>query len=310
MRKKPLERIEIGKNLSVIHNSGNVMTLYADNVYSGWEMFLLLTSDRHHDSVHCDRELELKHLQQVKERNAYVIDVGDVFDCMQGRFDPRRSYSEIRPEYKVDNYLDEIVKDAAEFYGPYVGNILMMGRGNHDVTVLKNNGVDVLGNLVHRLNSDHGGHVQAGGYGGWVRVCCTISGTQRASVLIKYFHGSGGGGPVTRGVIQSNRQAVYLPDADVVVNGHTHDAWYVPIERERLTGLGEVVTDIQHHVRTPTYNDDYRDGSGGWFVESGKAPRPRGGVWLRLSCDQSAPRNGNGKRIRQNIKIEPILAIE
>ena len=309
MKKQPIERIQIGKGLFVTHNSGNVMTLYVEDVYAGWELNLLCTSDRHHDSVHCDRDLELKHLQQAKEKGAFIIDVGDLFDAMQGKFDPRRTYSDMRPEYKKDDYLDAIVKDAAEFYGPFADRFLMMGRGNHDQSVLKNCGTDPLGNLVHRLNSDYGGHVQAGGYGGWIRVCCTAYGTQRESVLIKYFHGAGGGGPVTRGVIQTNRQAVYLPDADVVLNGHTHDAWYVPIERERLTDAGEVRNDIQHHVRTPTYNDDYRDGSGGWFVETGKAPRPRGGVWLRLTRDDTGRPHG-GKRTKQCIKIEPILAIE
>ena len=75
------------------------MTLYVDNVYAGWEMYLLCTSDRHHDSISCDRELELAHLKQAKEKNAYIIDVGDLFDCMQGKFDPRRTYSHLRPEY-------------------------------------------------------------------------------------------------------------------------------------------------------------------------------------------------------------------
>ena len=279
------------------------MTLYIDNVFAEWEQLFLLSGDRHHDSVHCDRDLELHHLELAKEKNAYIIDVGDLFDCMQGKFDPRRTYKDLRPEYKVDNYLDEIVKDAAEFYGPYADRFLMIGRGNHDTSVLKNNGVDVLGNLVHRLNSDYKGHIQAGGFGGWVRILCTIGGERRESVLIKYFHGAGGGGPVTRGVIQSNRQSVYLPDANIVLNGHTHDAWYVPIEREKLSQTGDIYTDIQHHIRIPTYNDDYNDGSGGWFVETWKAPRPRGAVWLRLTCSQ---RHTHDK----NIKIEPIMAIE
>ena len=310
MRKQPIARTEIGKNLFVVHNSGNVMTLYVDNVYSGQEIHFLLTSDRHHDSVNCDRELELKHLEQAKEKGALIIDVGDFFDVMQGKFDPRRTYSNLRPEYKADAYLDEIVKEAADFYGPYAANILMLGRGNHDSQVLKNCGTDIIGNLVHRLNSDHGGHIQAGGYGGWVRICFSMGGTQHESVLIKYFHGAGGGGPVTRGVIQSNRQAVYLPDADIVLNGHTHDGWMLPIERERLSLQGEVINDIQYHIRIPTYNNDYGDGSGGWFVETWKAPRPRGAVWLKMTCDQGVRRNATGKKIRQHIKIEPVLDVE
>lgn len=303
MKKQPINKTEIGKGLSIVHNSGNVMTLYIDNVFEGWEQWFLLSSDRHHDSVDCNRELELKHLEQAKERKAFIIDVGDLFDAMQGKYDARKSYKNLRPEYKEDNYLDLIVQDAAKFYSPYVQQFLMIGRGNHESSVLKNNSVDLIGNTVHRLNSDYGGHVQAGGYGGWVRILCTVGGAQRESVLIKYFHGSGGGGPVTRGVIQTNRQAVFEPDADIVVNGHTHDSWTVPIERERLSASGIVYTDIQYHIRTATYHDDYGDGSNGWHVERGGAPKPMGACWLRLSVSQK-------RDLHKLIQIEPIPAIE
>lgn len=291
--------------MRIVHNSGNVCTLYVDNIGEGWEQYFLMTSDRHHDSVDCDRDMELSHLEMARKRKAWIIDVGDLFDVMQGRYDPRRSYSNLRPEYAQDNYLDEIVKEAAEFYGPYTSNILVMGRGNHESSILKNNGVDLTGNLVHRLNSDHGGNIQAGGFGGWVRILCTIAGTQRQSVIIKYFHGAGGGtAAVTRGVIQTNRQAVYLPDADIVVNGHSHDSWYVPISRERLTNEGIIQQDIQHHIRTATYKLDYGDGSHGWHVETGKPPKPLGAVWVRLFF--SSGRQNKNRRIH----IEPVLAIE
>ena len=301
--KNKIEGIPAGKGMRIVHNSGNVATLYVDNIFEGWELYLLLTSDRHHDSIECDRKMELAHLEEAKKRKAFILDVGDLFDVMQGKFDPRRSYSNLRPEYKEDNYLDAIVKEAAEFYAPYVNRFLLMGRGNHESSVLKNNGVDLTGNLVHRLNSDKGGHIQAGGFGGWVRILCTEGGTQRESVMIKYFHGAGGGSaPVTRGVIQTNRQAVYLPDADIVVNGHNHEAWYMPISRERISNQGIVHQDIQHHIRTATYKMDYGDGSKGWHVETGKPPKPCGAAWVRLYYSANS-----GKR---RIKIEPILAIE
>jgi hypothetical protein len=149
---QPLKKIPLGKNLSVVHNSGNVCTLYIDHIGAGWEQWLLLSSDRHHDKVDSNREMELEHLKEAKKRHAFIIDVGDLYDCMQGKFDPRRSYSNLRPEYKDDDYLDVIVKDAAEFYRPYVDRFLMIGRGNHEKKVLENNGVDLIGNLVHRLN--------------------------------------------------------------------------------------------------------------------------------------------------------------
>jgi predicted phosphodiesterase len=262
--------------------SANVLTVRFDEVAAGWEQWLMLSSDRHHDSPTCNRELERKQLEKAVERQALIIDDGDLFDVMQGKFDPRRSYSGLRPEYKQDTYLDSIVAEGAKFYGPYAKRFLMIGRGNHDQAIIKNNGTDLISNLVSRLNTDWGGNVAAGGYGGWVRFMFKVQKTMQTSIKLKYFHGAGGGGPVTRGTIQTNRQAVYLPDADIVCNGHTHDAWVMPISRERISQAGKVYQDLVTFVRTPTYNDDYRDGADGWHVERWGAPKPRGCVWARL----------------------------
>lgn len=281
-KKQAINKTQIEKNVSITHNSKNVCTVYCDGVGEGWEQWVLLSSDRHHDSLWCNRDLELEHLERARERGAFVVDAGDLFDCMQGKFDPRRTYKDLRPEYKGDDYFDRVVKDAANFYAPYAGRFLMIGRGNHDQKVLQNNSTDLISNLVHRLNSDHGGHIQAGGYGGWVRFMFNIHQTQTQSVKLKYHHGAGGGGPVTRGVIQTNRQAVYLPDADIVMNGHTHDSFVVPIARERISEQGVIYQDIQYHVRSTTYKNEYQDGADGWHVETWKPPKPVGAGWLRF----------------------------
>jgi len=286
----------------VIHNSRNVTTVSFPYVHTGWEQYILLTSDRHHDSKWTDRDLEIRHLEEARKRNAFVIDIGDLFDVMQGKFDPRRSYKDLRPEYSVENYLDEIVKDAADFYAPYAKQFLVIGSGNHESAILKNNGVDLIGNLVHRLNSEHGGRVAKGFYGGWVRFNFKIGGTQSITKNLKYYHGAGGGGPVTRGVIQTNRQAVYLPDADIIVNGHTHDSWHVPIQRERISQAGVIYQDIQHHIRTSSYKDEYRDGADGWHVETWKPPKPIGAAWVRFFV---LPRS-RSENEHQSIGIEVI----
>lgn len=296
---KKIIRTQIADDLFVTHNSRNVITLYVENVHRDWEMSLLVSSDRHHDSPKCDREFELEHLKEVKRRGAFILDVGDLFDAMQGKYDPRRSYKELRPEYKVDHYLDEVVKDAADFYSPYADRFLVIGRGNHESGVLKHCNIDLISNLVHRLNSEHGGNIQVGGYTGWLRILFVIRSSIRTSVRVKYAHGFGGtDAPVTRGVIQTNRQAVYEPDANIVVNGHNHESWYVPIARERISEKGVVYQDIQHHIRTGTYGNDYGDGADGFHVESGKPPKPRGAVWINFSYHDD------------EILIKPELAIK
>lgn len=95
---------------------------------------------------------------------------------------------------------------------------------------------------------------------------------------IKYYHGSNGVGSPS----SVNRQASIYVDADVVVNGHSHVSWHQPIIRERVTERGVVRREIQHHVRTASYLDEYGDGSGGFEVEKGKKPNPMGAVFLTL----------------------------
>jgi len=266
-------------------NGANVLTVKFSGISSGWEQWILLSADRHHDNIYCDRGLEKRHLEEAKERDAYVLDFGDLFCAMQGKYDPRKSMDDIRPEDVGADYLDRIVRHAAEDYAPYAKQFLMIGKGNHESAILKHNSTCLISQLVYQLNHEFGGKIAIGGYGGWIRFMFTVNKTKRKSINLKYHHGAGGGGPVTKGVIQSNRQSVYLPDANIVVNGHTHDSWVLPIARERLSDKGAVKRDLLWFVRTPGYKDEYADGSGGYHVEKWGPPKPLGATWLRFYYD-------------------------
>ena len=288
-------------NYTVEANSRNVLTVRFSDISAGWGQWVLLSADRHHDSIHCDRKLELYHLEQAQERGALIIDCGDLFDAMQGKWDPRSSMDDLRPELRTEAYLDEAVKLAAQDYAPFAHHFLMIGYGNHETKIRNRHGTDLISNLVHRLNTEHDGNVFLGAYGGWVRFMFQVNGTKRSTKRLKYHHGAGGGGPVTRGVIQSNRQAVYLPDADFVVNGHTHDSWHVPIARERLSIQGVVRRDLVHFIRTPGYKDEYGDGGSGFHNERWAPPKPIGAVWLRFFVEDST--NGViGEEVLQAVK--------
>lgn len=268
-----------------IEQNGPTVTIQMVAESVNWEQWALLTSDRHHDSPHCNRVLERRHLEEARERNAFICDFGDLFDAMQGKFDPRRNLGDVRPEDKTPAYYDSIVKHAAEDYGAYADLFALISKGNHETAVIDKANTDLIQRLVTRLNGDYGGNVKVGGYGGWVIFRVTRGVNNRTSKSLKYHHGAGGGGPVTRGVIQTNRQAVYLPDADIVVNGHTHDAWHVPIKRERIDQRGEVYFDTVHFLRTPGYKDGYRDGSSGFEIEKWQPPKSQGCAWLRFRIE-------------------------
>jgi len=190
---------------------------------------------------------------------------------------------DIRAEDVGEAYLDLIVEHAAERYEPYVGNFLLLGHGNHETNIRKRHGVDLTSNLVHRLNA-MGGSCFMGWYGGYVRFMFKMRKTVSETKNLKYYHGKRGGtsAPVTRGTIDTNRQSVYLPDADVVLNGHNHNEYVLAIARERVSDKGKVKRDIIQFVRTPGYKDEYDDGARGFGVEGGAGPTPIGCAWLRF----------------------------
>ncbi len=80
-------------------------TVYDIAVDNG-QKFLFL-SDVHFDAMKCDRALLRRHLKQAMVDNAIVLVFGDWFDLMQGKWDPRGSYSDLRPEYKGPHLLGQ-----------------------------------------------------------------------------------------------------------------------------------------------------------------------------------------------------------
>lgn len=250
-----------------------------------WERWFLLSSDRHHDNAHTNWALEKKHLNLAVERKAGIFDFGDLFCAMQGKWDKRSDVAQCRPEHQQGRYLDSLVDTATSFYEPYKDNWLFMSPGNHEVSITKRHETDLTERLAENMGRSSSGNPIVGAYSGYIRFKAMRKdgdGTRSAgSLVIFYHHGYGGGGPVTRGVIQTNRMGVYLPDAEIVVSGHTHDQWIVPIARSRLHRTGKTFIDRQTHVRIPGYKDEYTGGDG-WHHHRGGPPKTNGAFWLRL----------------------------
>lgn len=265
----------------------NVIMVRFHNVKGGWRQRVLLTGDRHHDNIMTDQALEREHLEEAKREDAPVIDIGDLFCAMQGKYDPRKSYTNLRPEHVGDDYFDLLVNDAEEFYRPYASQFVVLGRGNHEESIKKRQQTDLIWRLSRRLRR-HSGQAWpfAGGYAGWIYFRFDINKTKIQTLRMKYHHGYGGGGPVTKGVIQTNRRAVYLPDANFVVTGHIHEAWVVPIRRERADKNGTLSLDYQHHVSVPTYKEEYLGAESGFHLENGRPPKPVGAAWLTFEWNK------------------------
>jgi hypothetical protein len=132
--------------------------------------------------------------------------------------------------------------------------------------------------LVERLRMN-GGRVRQGGYAGWVLFRAMHGGNAVALYRLWYHHGYGGGGPVTRGVIDFSRYLVDT-DADCVHAGHIHQRTLIEATRQRLSPSGIPQIKPIHLVRSSTYKQECL--TDGWAVEKGMSARPLGGWWMLL----------------------------
>lgn len=254
---------------------------------SGDTPFMIgLHSDHHWDNPKCLRRVMRRHFDRAKEIDAPIFINGDFFCAMQGKGDRRATKSDIRPEHNKNNYLTALVKTATDWLAPYAHNIVAIGEGNHETGVLKHKEYQLIPELVGALNAKTGSNIHAMGYGYWVKFLMSRGRRQR-SFNAYMTHGHGGGGPVTKGAIQTNRRAVFLPDADYIVSGHIHEGYAIPVPRFRVSQANRVYHDTQWHLCTPTFKEEFGDNSGGFHTERGRPPKPVGSYWIEVKSHGS-----------------------
>ena len=255
-----------------------------------WEFWVLAIGDQHFDNPYCNRSLYRKHLEQAKERGAAIVSNGDLFCAMQGKYDPRRSKDNVREEHKRGDYLDALVETGADWHQDYAEWWALQGYGNHETAIRSKLETDILARWTRTMADRYNSPVQLGGYQGWLRFIFEGEGKKvQFSATLNYHHGSGGGGPVTKGTLWPVKRAAVVPDADIVLWSHIHERWVFPVTRERLTNSGRPYTDNQLHVQLSTYKEEYLKGIG-YHVERGRPPKPLGGAWIRFYWSRKAER--------------------
>lgn len=263
---------------------------------------IMLASDIHFDSSICDLKRFTGHLKQANEEGSPVLIAGDFFDAMQGHDDPRRSPEELKAEYKVSHYFDAIVLDASKYLRQFENVPLwIFGMGNHESSVVRKMNTDLLERLAYDMRL-HKQNAESAGYWGYLRVMFSYAkGNEKASKMIYWHHDVSSGAPVTKGVIQVNRQGVYLHDVDIVLNGHNHHAYWMPLQVERVNQKTmEPHTETVHYFRTPGYKMSPGESKSvmGFGPERHRAPTPKGCVFADFNYSK-----GQGIEIEHRIKI-------
>ena len=262
-----------------------------DNKTKWWTLQI---SDVHFDSLKCDRELLTKHLKEAEARNATVVINGDFFDVMGIKSDPRSSYSDIRPEYLVTNYLDAVVKDAIAYLKKF--NVeYVIGRGNHESNIYRRQQTDVTQRLVDGLKATH--KVIDFHYANWIFY--SINKDKKANTKTwkqHCHHGAGGNAKRSKGVLNADINLMQFPDADIITRGHDHNKWYLPVMIEKFDGRFNLKPAKVHVLQTGSYKK--KSNTKGWEVEKGFNEPTLGGWWLAFELKRS------GNDHYHSIKIE------
>lgn len=254
----------------------------------GWCQRFLVRSDVHRDSKKCRRDIEKSSCDQALSEGAGIIDVGDLFDAMQGPGDRRACKEALRDEYARAAYFDELVEDAEAFYEPYAHNLVSLTYGNHEEAVIRHYATDLTKRLASGLRRSTGAEVHPNGYQGWVIFQVTVNGTKRARKVMYCFHGSGGGGQVTKDLIQVHRRQSYV-NADIDASGHTHDLWALADVRLGVNKAGTETQDKVWGLKCGTLKQTYGAGGKGLGFEQrqGHRPKPVGHCWLSFRWDST-----------------------
>lgn len=249
----------------------------------------LLASDLHMDHPKCNRELLKAHFDECVERDGYILLNGDILCVMQGKYDRRHNKASVRPEHMKDAYFDTLVDEAVEFLLPYADRILFMGTGNHEAAIFNRVEIDLLKRMCDLIFYKTGHRIALGQYHGWIYIKGIYGNSQdrrqqsTVSYKIYHNHGTGGDAMVTGGSIEDHRKMTQVEGADAIWMGHNHNKYakqqavhYFDTKPKSMKPKLRIV----ENIRTGAYKQEYT--GHGWHIETGKAPKPLGGVWLTL----------------------------
>jgi hypothetical protein len=263
--------------------------------YNQTQYFALL-SDLHIGAASLDLAALKRDLQRARERNARILINGDVFDAIlpsdKKRYNPTALHERIRGRADV---LNAAIDWAVEILSPYGDLIDLIGIGNHETAVEKHHGSDPVAILINLLHREGHSQIAYGGYTGWVKYTFktrseTPTGGQWWPLRIYYHHGSGGGAPVTKGMLTFSRKAMWVEGSDVIWLGHQHHRTVDADVVQRLNKSNRVEHVRRLRVMSGSYLLTYEQQDPSEALANGRrasyasdwgvAPQDKGGVFL------------------------------
>jgi hypothetical protein len=247
-----------------------------------WNYSMFWASDVHFDSKYCRRDLLQRDFDEALSRNAPIILGGDFLDLMQGRDDKRGSKGALQAELKEDGYVNRVIETTVKWLEPYKDNIILILRGNHDLSFRRKLEIDMVTLLADYLNAG-ADRIKTGGYSNYIKLHFLYADRAMKSKMIFHSHSSGFAGKRSRGSLAPDILAGTYPDADIYITEHSHDAFIIPKASERCTDQGRIYWENKWFAQIPSYQASWENPKKDdfWNVKN-MNPRPLGGYFLNF----------------------------
>ena len=233
--------------------------------------------DVHLGNAACDVAAFRKFLAGFDE-NTYFIGGGDFFDAVVVT---DKRYRKSIDASAGDDIIDQQIDKGEELLKPYAGRILGMGTGNHEDTVTKRSGTNMMARLCKRLD------VPFLGFSGLYKLQFREKGGRGRTVIIRYHHGWGGGSRTQGADLTKYSKDMAYWDADVFLYGHVHRQQTDQVPRLGLSG-NRLIARPKIICICGTFLRTYTKGTDPTYSEvCGYPPVAIGGVTVEITPNRS-----------------------
>lgn len=234
----------------------NIEEAYQKNKIYNYAIF----SDLHIGSTDLNKQALISDLDRCQNEDTKILINGDTLDLILMQDVKRAMPSKIKNE---DGQINKYVDEAVELLLPYVAQLCIIGTGNHENTITKRHGVDVLAWLIDKLNREKkNGKIQQGHYQNFVRINF-LNPSARYKMVCHYdiflHHFNGGSSPVTKGMIDFNR-IITANQADLYIGSHKHNNFETTYPLTYVTEDGRLETKDRKAIMTPPYTNPVNTG--------------------------------------------------
>lgn len=160
-----------------------------------------------------------------------------------------------------DAVIDNEIEGLFELLSPYSKQILGIGDGNHEETIIRQCGTNPVKRLAEKLGTKYLGY-------SWLfNLKFTWNGGAGKTLTIRGHHGWGGNTRTAGGDLTKYSHDCRFWDADLFLYGHTHNVRSCPIEVGKLIGDNKWKTFVRYMVVCGTYQRTYTDTATATYAE-------------------------------------------